>query len=241
MTSMPIARFACSVPCALLFFCATCAQIVVAEEVTTTVVVIGGGASGLAAAKALAEENVDFILLEARDVLGGRVRTATLAEGLSWNMGAGWVHGRTSNGTYNPIFEMATAANLPLVNTTWQNMTVRTRAGSVVDPALVQQWYERTDGALEYCLDKNEELWTEAEELSDEVEWETIDITLQACWEEYGYVPANATATERDLAAALQWFSVDFDYTSPASELGVMWSLPENEEYNEEDLLVAGP
>eukprot|EP00971_Amphidinium_carterae_P212182 4210757-Amphidinium_carterae.1 len=82
---------------------------------------------------------------------------------------------------------MATAANLPLVNTTWQNMTVRTRAGSVVDPALVQQWYERTDGALEYCLDKNEELWTEAEELSDEVEWETIDITLQACWEEYGY------------------------------------------------------
>mmetsp|Transcript_11063 Transcript_11063/g.15639 ORF Transcript_11063/g.15639 Transcript_11063/m.15639 type:complete len:107 (+) Transcript_11063:70-390(+) len=78
MTSMPIARFACSVPCALLFFCATCAQIVVAEEVTTTVVVIGGGASGLAAAKALAEENVDFILLEARDVLGG--------SGVGWNV-----------------------------------------------------------------------------------------------------------------------------------------------------------
>mmetsp|Transcript_51549 Transcript_51549/g.95364 ORF Transcript_51549/g.95364 Transcript_51549/m.95364 type:complete len:533 (+) Transcript_51549:70-1668(+) len=227
----------------VLCFLLVCANVAWgAEVVSTTVVIIGAGPAGLAAAQTLADENVDFILLEARDVLGGRVRSVTLAEGLSWNMGAGWIHGRISNGTdYNPIYEMATAANVQLASTTWQNMTVRTGGGAVVSADTVKHWYERTDLVQAFCLDKNEELWTQAENLSDGVEWESIDITLQACWDEYGYIPANASEAEQHTALALQWFSVDFDYCHPASELGVMWSLPENDDYNEEDLLVVGP
>ena len=39
------------------------------------VVVIGGGISGVAAASKLAKENIDFVLLEAQDKLGGRINT----------------------------------------------------------------------------------------------------------------------------------------------------------------------
>lgn len=40
----------------------------------TTVVIIGAGVAGLAAAKELAINNIPFILVEAQDYLGGRVR-----------------------------------------------------------------------------------------------------------------------------------------------------------------------
>lgn len=39
------------------------------------VVIIGGGVSGLSAAKLLAEQGIDLVLLEATERLGGRTRT----------------------------------------------------------------------------------------------------------------------------------------------------------------------
>ena len=41
---------------------------------TVKVVIVGGGAAGLAAAKTLGAQ-VDYLLLEAQDYLGGRIRT----------------------------------------------------------------------------------------------------------------------------------------------------------------------
>lgn len=41
---------------------------------TVKVVIVGGGAAGLAAAKTLGTQ-VDYLLLEAQDYLGGRIRT----------------------------------------------------------------------------------------------------------------------------------------------------------------------
>ncbi len=42
---------------------------------TPTVIIIGGGLSGLTAARRLQQENIDFLLLEATDRIGGRVKT----------------------------------------------------------------------------------------------------------------------------------------------------------------------
>ena len=39
------------------------------------VIIVGGGLSGIACARKLQERNIDFLLLEASDRLGGRVRT----------------------------------------------------------------------------------------------------------------------------------------------------------------------
>ena len=45
------------------------------DKTEADVVIIGGGLAGLCAAKKLAESGVDFLLLEASDAVGGRLRT----------------------------------------------------------------------------------------------------------------------------------------------------------------------
>jgi monoamine oxidase len=56
----------------------------------TDVVVVGAGFAGLSAAKILRHENKKFVVLEARDRVGGRVKAATIA-GRSIDVGGMWV------------------------------------------------------------------------------------------------------------------------------------------------------
>lgn len=59
------------------------------------VVIIGAGMAGLACAQRLTEANVDFVVLEAADRIGGRVRTDyTVAAGRPLEIGALMIHGR---------------------------------------------------------------------------------------------------------------------------------------------------
>ncbi|VFQ88184.1 unnamed protein product [Cuscuta campestris] len=59
----------------------------------TGVIVIGGGLAGLAAATCLRAENVPFVLLEASDAVGGRVRS-DVVDGFildrGFQRGSGW-------------------------------------------------------------------------------------------------------------------------------------------------------
>lgn len=55
------------------------------------VVVIGAGLAGLAAANALVAAGVEVVVLEARDRIGGRVRTVRLG-GVGIDLGASWIH-----------------------------------------------------------------------------------------------------------------------------------------------------
>lgn len=57
------------------------------------VLVVGGGVAGLAAVQRLRAAEVDTVLIEARERLGGRVWTG--ASG--WDFGASWIHGRRGN------------------------------------------------------------------------------------------------------------------------------------------------
>ncbi len=58
---------------------------------TCDVVVIGAGASGLAAGKALMAAGIDFLVLEARDRVGGRTYSHTLTNGVTIDLGGQWV------------------------------------------------------------------------------------------------------------------------------------------------------
>lgn len=69
----------------------------------TDVVIVGGGAAGIAAARVLGDAGAAYLLLEARDRLGGRAWTVQDASGYALDMGCGWLH----SADRNPWLEIA--------------------------------------------------------------------------------------------------------------------------------------
>lgn len=56
------------------------------------VIIVGAGASGLAAAKVLEQNNVDYLMLKATDRFGGRLKKDTTLADFPIDMGAEWIH-----------------------------------------------------------------------------------------------------------------------------------------------------
>lgn len=64
------------------------------------VIIIGAGISGLASAEELAKNDVDYLILEARDRVGGRIHT--FRNGLiPYDLGASWAHDTLSNDLFD--------------------------------------------------------------------------------------------------------------------------------------------
>ena len=89
------------------------------ERKDATVLILGGGVAGITAARTLHEQGIDdFIILEARHELGGRMMSHTFgAAGGQWTVevGANWVQGtQTGDGPANPVWELAKKHNVSL-------------------------------------------------------------------------------------------------------------------------------
>lgn len=56
------------------------------------VLIIGAGASGLAAAKVFEQNNIDYLILEATDRYGGRIKKDTILADFPIDIGAEWLH-----------------------------------------------------------------------------------------------------------------------------------------------------
>jgi monoamine oxidase len=61
------------------------------------IVVIGAGAAGIGAGQVLSGAGVGFVILEARDRVGGRALTIETGEGVPLDLGCGWLHSATRN------------------------------------------------------------------------------------------------------------------------------------------------
>jgi monoamine oxidase len=68
------------------------------------VAIIGAGAAGLAAAHALKDSNLTFIILEARERVGGRGYTVQASPDVIFDVGCGWLHSADEN-SFVPIAE----------------------------------------------------------------------------------------------------------------------------------------
>lgn len=82
-----------------------------------TVLILGGGVAGVIAARTLHEQGIDdFIIVEAREELGGRLMSHSFgAPGKKHTveLGANWVQGtQTGNGIENPIWALAKKHNI---------------------------------------------------------------------------------------------------------------------------------
>lgn len=56
------------------------------------IIIVGAGASGLAAAKVLEQNNIDYIILEATNRYGGRLKKDTILADFPIDIGAEWLH-----------------------------------------------------------------------------------------------------------------------------------------------------
>lgn len=77
-----------------------------------TVIIVGAGIAGLAAASKLKTYGYDFVLLEGRDRVGGRIVTDD-SLGVPLDIGASWIHGKVGN----PIAHLANIYNIELRKT----------------------------------------------------------------------------------------------------------------------------
>lgn len=74
--------------------------------VDTDIVIIGAGAAGLAAARTFRHHGIRFILLEARERIGGRAQTDSDIFGVPVDLGCAEIH----NGRFNPWVQFARRA-----------------------------------------------------------------------------------------------------------------------------------
>ena len=79
-----------------------------------TILILGGGVTGVIAARTLHERGYDnFVIVEARDELGGRMQTQTIGGNWTVERGPNWVQGtQTGDGPKNPILTLAEKWNV---------------------------------------------------------------------------------------------------------------------------------
>ncbi len=97
------------------------------DEGHRRVVVIGAGFAGLAAAKRLMDAGHHVTVLEARDRIGGRVRTVSLADDVTAELGANWLQ----QGERNSLLPLASELGLGFVDTDFTSPIDYDHAGVV--------------------------------------------------------------------------------------------------------------
>ncbi|KAF7357089.1 Amine oxidase [Mycena sanguinolenta] len=103
-----------------------------------TVLILGGGVSGIIAARTLAQKNItNFLIVEARDELGGRMRSMEFgAQGKSVTieLGANWIQGtQEGDGPANPILTLAREHGVKTVDSDFYGSVVTYDETGMVD------------------------------------------------------------------------------------------------------------
>lgn len=117
----------------------------------SSVIVIGAGISGIAAAKVLAANGIeDMVILEASDRIGGRIRKEKFG-GVSVELGAGWIAG-VGGKESNPVWELAARLGLRTCFSDYSNarFNIYDRSGKIVPSGVAADSYKRAvDSAIQ--------------------------------------------------------------------------------------------
>ncbi|KAH0834011.1 hypothetical protein J3R83DRAFT_11247 [Lanmaoa asiatica] len=161
----------------------------------TTVLILGGGMTGVVAARTLHEQGInDFIILDAKTELGGRMSHVTFGvpgRQVVVEAGANWVQGtQEGNGTANPIWELALKHNLTTAYTDYGNITTYDDSG-----------YNDYTDVLNKAVDNFDEATIVAGQRLEEGE---VDLSLRSA---YGIMGVSPKTPQED---ASDYFQIDF-------------------------------
>ncbi|KAJ5242037.1 uncharacterized protein N7469_000364 [Penicillium citrinum] len=122
----------------------------------TTVAILGGGMAGVAAAQALHNSSIDdFVIIEYRDTLGGRVAHTDFGKDENGKpykveLGANWVQGLGSpGGPENPIWTFAKKWNLNNTYSNYSSILTYDDSGFNDYASLLDDFEDLYDGAAE--------------------------------------------------------------------------------------------
>ncbi len=105
------------------------------------VVIVGAGAAGLAAAHLLAQRGISFVVVEAKDWIGGRAFTETASFGVPFDHGASWIY----QADHNPLTPIAHRAGFGLIphDDAKERLYVGAAPATYYENATYQEaWYE---------------------------------------------------------------------------------------------------
>ncbi|KAK7375599.1 hypothetical protein VNO78_35506 [Psophocarpus tetragonolobus] len=132
----------------------------------SSVIIVGAGISGITAAKVLAENGIeDMVILEASDRVGGRIRKETFG-GVSVELGAGWIAG-VGGPKPNPVWELASQFGLRTCYSDYSNAryNIYDRSGNIIPSGIAADSYKKAvDSAIQKLRCQEEE---DEEEASD--------------------------------------------------------------------------
>ncbi|XWS45751.1 hypothetical protein CRYUN_Cryun14cG0006300 [Craigia yunnanensis] len=121
----------------------------------SSVIIIGAGVSGISAAKVLAENGIqDLVILEASDRVGGRIRKEKFG-GVSVELGAGWIAG-VGGKESNPVWELATQLGLRTCFSDYSNAryNIYDRSGEIFPCGIAADSYKKAvDSAIQKLRD----------------------------------------------------------------------------------------
>ncbi|KNZ71880.1 Polyamine oxidase [Termitomyces sp. J132] len=156
--------------------------------------ILGGGVAGVIAARTFHEEGIDdFLIVEARNELGGRLKSATFG-GKTIELGANWIQGtQTGNGPENPILTLAKKHNLRTqYNDLFGSLTTYDNNGAV-------NYLDVVDTSIDAFV--NHTIYS-----GTRLTQNLVDLSSRSAYDLIGVKP-------RDIhAKAAEYFNVDFEY-----------------------------
>ncbi|OZJ02862.1 hypothetical protein BZG36_04083 [Bifiguratus adelaidae] len=163
-----------------------------AQTTETKVAILGGGVSAVAAAEALVKDYgvEDFVIIEARDELGGRAQdyhfaNTTIERGCNWIQGLG----------KNPIYQLAKKWGLKNIPQDYSSLVTYDTNGKVNDTTMMNTYENYFAEAGKYAAQRQKQ--------------NRADLTVRAGYHILGWQPTNP------VEEIYEYYNIDFETAEP--------------------------
>lgn len=172
------------------------------------VLILGAGASGIAAARELHDNGLtDFLILEGRPEIGGRMRAVDFA-GVKVEVGANWITGvdltNSSKFRTNPLWVLKQATNLSTIHSDYGSTVVYDVHGKNVTAHLPHKKVEHVYGQLANLIKKMKAAGDK-------------DVTVREALTKFHWTPSPAHPLEN----YLDWYSFDYNEATPPDNVSL--------------------